>query len=123
MSSDSYYYVMQYGEVVAKVGSLNFDTAGATMTWTGVSSALISSLAYFCGFETITVIHNLLVISMLICFYLMMKKQISNLGARDNPERQKFKRRNDYKHYRKNTCPNYCLIFSGSQITNLLFHH
>lgn len=84
MSSDSYYYVMQYGEVVAKVGSLNFDTAGATMTWTGVSSALISSLAYFCGFETITVIHNLLVISMLICFYLMMKKQISNLGAREN---------------------------------------
>ena len=54
------------------------------MTWTGVSSALISSLAYFCGFETITVIHNLLVISMLICFYLMMKKQISNLGAREN---------------------------------------
>ena len=84
MSSDSYYYVMQYGEVVAKVGSLNFDTAGATMTWTGVSSALISSLAYFCGFETITVIHNLLIISMLICFYLTMKKQISNLGAREN---------------------------------------
>ena len=53
------------------------------MTWTGVSSALISSLAYFCGFETITVIHNLL-ISMLICFYLTMKKQISNLGAREN---------------------------------------
>ena len=68
MSSDSYYYVMQYGEVVAKVGSLNFDTAGATMTWTGVSSALISSLAYFCGFETITVIHNLLIISIFICF-------------------------------------------------------
>lgn len=84
MSSDSYYYVMQYGEVVAKVGSLNFDTAGATMTWTGVSSALISSLAYFCGFETITVIHNLLIISMLSCFYLTMKKQISNLGAREN---------------------------------------
>lgn len=84
MSSDSYYYVMQYGEVVAKVGSLNFDTAGATMTWTGVSSALISSLAYFCGFETITVIHNLLIISMLICFYLTIKKQISNLGAREN---------------------------------------
>ena len=54
------------------------------MTWTGVSSALISSLAYFCGFETITVIHNLLIISMLICFYLTMKKQISNLGAREN---------------------------------------
>ena len=50
----------------------------------GVSSALISSLAYFCGFETITVIHNLLIISMLICFYLTMKKQISNLGAREN---------------------------------------
>lgn len=80
MSSDSYYYVMQYGEVIAKTGSLSFDTAGATMTWTGISSALISALACFGGFETITVIHNLLITSLLCCFCLTMMKQLENFG-------------------------------------------
>lgn len=79
MSSDSYYYVMQYGEVIARVGELSFDTAGSTMTWTGVSSALISSLAVFCGFETITVIHYLLVVSLIGCFFLTMRAQVVKL--------------------------------------------
>lgn len=68
MSSDSYYYVMQYGEVIAKSGMLSYDTSGTTMTWTGVSSALISSFATLFGFETITVIHWGLIASMLGCF-------------------------------------------------------
>lgn len=83
MSSDSYYYVMQYGEVIAKTGSLSFDTAGATMTWTGVSAALLSSLACFCGFETIIVIHNLLIVSFIACFLVSIRRQIMKLGMKN----------------------------------------
>lgn len=83
MSSDSYYYVMQYGEIIAKTGNLSFDTAGATMTWTGISAALLSSLACFCGFETIIVIHNLLIVSFIACFLVSIRRQIMKLGLKN----------------------------------------
>ena len=39
----------------------------------------------FCGFETITVIHNLLIISMLYLLLFNDEKQISNLGSQRKP--------------------------------------
>lgn len=74
MSSDSYFYVMQYGEILAKTGKLSFDTAGTFMTWTGISSALMSSLAYMFGFETIITFHYLLIFSMVGLFALTIFK-------------------------------------------------
>lgn len=68
MSSDSYYYVMQYGQILAKAHSLSFDTAGAFMTWTGITPAILSSLAAFCSFETIIVLFYHMMCSMMICF-------------------------------------------------------
>lgn len=63
-SSDSYYFVMQYGELIAKEGRLSSDIAGIYMTWTGIIPALISSFAAMWGFENIYAIHYLLVFSM-----------------------------------------------------------
>lgn len=64
LSSDSYYYVMQYGELIANNNILCMDLTAVFMTWTGITPALISSLAAMCGFETIYVIHYMLVFSM-----------------------------------------------------------
>lgn len=81
MSSDSYYYVMQYGEILAKVHALTFDTAGAFMTWTGITPALLSSLAAFCGFETIITFFYHLVCSMLLCFGISLYDSASGVTA------------------------------------------
>ena len=77
MSSDSYYYLMQYGEIVAKTGLLSFDTTGAMMTWTGLSAALLSSFASLMGFETITVIHWGMVISLIGAVYVEIYQFLS----------------------------------------------
>lgn len=63
-SSDSYYFVMQYGELIAKCGKLSSDTVGTYMTWTGIMPALMSAFATMWGFENIYAIHYLLIFSM-----------------------------------------------------------
>lgn len=63
-SSDSYYFVMQYGELIARWRQLSSDIVGAFMTWTGIMPALTSSFAAMWGFENIYAIHYLLVFSM-----------------------------------------------------------
>lgn len=63
-SHDSYYFVMQYGQLLTKMESLAPDVVGTYMTWTGVTPALISSYAAMWGFENIYAIHYLLVFSM-----------------------------------------------------------
>lgn len=64
LSSDSYYFVMQYGELIAKEGRLSSDIVGTYMTWTGLTPALTSSFAAMWGFENIYAIHYLLVFGM-----------------------------------------------------------
>lgn len=63
-SSDSFYYIMQYGQLITENGALSSDIVGTYMTWTGITPALISSFAAMFGFETIYGIHHLLVFSM-----------------------------------------------------------
>lgn len=63
-SSDSYYFVMQYGELIGKEGRLSSDIVGIYMTWTGITPALTSSFAALWGFENIYAIHYLLVFSL-----------------------------------------------------------
>ena len=63
-SSDSYYFVMQYGELIAKAGRLSSDIVGTYMTWTGIMPALSSAFATMWGFENIYAIHYLLIYSM-----------------------------------------------------------
>lgn len=69
-SSDSYYFVMQYGELIAARGKLSSDIAGTYMTWTGITPALMSSYAKIWGFENIYAIHYLLLSSMYGCILL-----------------------------------------------------
>lgn len=64
MSSDSYYYIMQYGQLIEENAGLSSDIVGNFMTWTGISGAYISSYAAMWGFENIYAIHYLLVFSM-----------------------------------------------------------
>lgn len=64
MSSDSYYFVMQYGTLMAKHAGMSSDVVGAYMTWTGISPALTSAFATMWGFENIYAIHYMLVFSM-----------------------------------------------------------
>lgn len=63
MSSDSYHFVMQFGEMIAKIGRYDAETFAELLLWTGLSPALMSSLAVFGGFETIYGIHHFLMIS------------------------------------------------------------
>lgn len=63
-SSDSYYYVMQYGELIGQNQQLSSDISGTFMTWTGISPALTSAYAAMWGFENIYAIHYLLIFSM-----------------------------------------------------------
>lgn len=63
-SSDSYYFVMQYGELIAKHGKLSSDIVGTYMTWTGITPALTSAYATMWGFENIYAIHYLMIFSM-----------------------------------------------------------
>lgn len=63
-SFDSFYYVMQYGELIARTGRLSSDIVGTYMTWVGITPALTSAYAAMFGFETIYAIHHLLVFSM-----------------------------------------------------------
>lgn len=63
-SSDSYYFVMQYGELIAKHGKLSSDIVGTYITWTGLTPALMSSFAAMWGFENIYAMHYLLIFSM-----------------------------------------------------------
>lgn len=63
-SSDSYYFVMQYGELIAKAGRLSSDIVGTYMTWTGIMPALSSAFATMWGFENIYAMHYLLIYSM-----------------------------------------------------------
>lgn len=79
MSSDSYYYIMQYGEIIAKAGKLSFDLVGSTMTWTGISSSFLSCLAVFGGFETIVTFHYVLIISLIMAVYSVVYEKIREL--------------------------------------------
>lgn len=63
MSGDSYYFIMQYGYLLAKAGRISLELVGQWVTWTGHTPALIGSIAYFGGFETIWGIHHMLMIS------------------------------------------------------------
>lgn len=63
-SSDSYYFVMQYGQLIAKQGKLLSDIVGTYMTWTGITPALTSAFAAMGGYENIYAIHYLLIFSM-----------------------------------------------------------
>lgn len=63
-SSDSYYFVMQYGHLIARHGGLASDIVGTYMTWTGIMPALTSAYAAMWGFENIYAIHYLLICSM-----------------------------------------------------------
>ena len=67
MSSDSYYFIMQYGELITKFSRLSSDYVGTYMTWTGITPALTSSFASMWGFENIYAIHYLLIFSMYGC--------------------------------------------------------
>ncbi len=78
MSHDSYYYIMQYGEIIGQTGHLTFDSAGTFMTWTGVSPATMSTLAVLYGFETILANHYLLIFAMLCMMAYSMYKLCVN---------------------------------------------
>jgi len=63
MSGDSYHFVMEFGQMIAKQGAYEPETMGTLLTWTGISPALFSAIAELAGFETIYGIHHMLMIS------------------------------------------------------------
>lgn len=75
MTGDSYNYIMKYGIAIANEGSLNFSTVGAWMSWTGIASALFSSLSVFWGAENIQVFHYELIASMLWMMWLYFESE------------------------------------------------
>ena len=82
-SSDSYYFVMQYGELIAKAGRLSSDIVGTYMTWTGIMPALSSAFATMWGFENIYAIHYLLIYSMCGFIVLTIYNQTTKYYSRD----------------------------------------
>lgn len=80
MTGDSYNYVMKYGMVIANENALNFSSVGALMSWTGIASALFSSLSAFWGTENIHIFHYELVASMLWVMYLYYESERKKIG-------------------------------------------
>jgi hypothetical protein len=65
VTSDTHYCVYMYGRLVAATGKLSADVVGDMMETTGIMPALMSSFAVFCGFETVQVIHYILMTSLM----------------------------------------------------------
>lgn len=66
VTGDSYYFIYQYGEIIAETGKMSFDLAGTYMTWAGAMPAFMSTFSALFGYETILVMHYMLVGSMLL---------------------------------------------------------
>ncbi len=77
LSFDSAYFIIQYGQLLAEAGKIN-DSISVFLTWTGIMPALMSSLATFCGFETIFVLHYLLIISFIGIFGVAVYEALRN---------------------------------------------
>lgn len=79
-SFDSYYYIMQYGEILGNNAKLSYDIAGSFMVWVGIVPALISSMATMFGYETIQATHYMLLMSMFLTMgYYFYKKVAVNI--------------------------------------------
>ncbi len=73
MTSDTHYCVYMYGRLIASTGKLSANVVGDMMETTGIMPALMSCFAVFCGFETIQVMHFILMTSLIagiaVCLY------------------------------------------------------
>lgn len=65
VASDTYYYIYTYGRLIAKAGKLSAESMGNLLETTGPMMAVMASFAVFCGFETIQIIHFMLIFSFL----------------------------------------------------------
>ena len=75
MSNDSLYFLVKYGEILAIDGG--YANVSFLQTWTGVTPALISSLAKFLGLHSIYTIHHMLMISFVLFFMLTVYEKVS----------------------------------------------
>lgn len=64
-TSDSAYYIMKYGEILAMDGKIT-DNVGYWLTWTGIMNAFWGSLMKFCGVYSFATIHHMFVVSFLL---------------------------------------------------------
>ena len=62
LTSDSQYYIMKYGEILAIDGAITCNTS-YWLTWTGISSAFLGSLVKFFNLYSLGVVHHSLMIS------------------------------------------------------------
>lgn len=69
MSGDSYHYVAQFGQMIAKYGCYDKGTMCDFLTSTGISPAIICSLGELFGFESIYGIQHAAAISFIFSFY------------------------------------------------------
>lgn len=77
-TSDTYYCVYAYGRLIASAGKLSVNTVGNLLETTGIMPALMSSFAVFCGFETIQVMHYILMTSLIAGIVVYLYKVFSN---------------------------------------------
>lgn len=72
-TSDSAYYIMKYGEILAIEGKIT-DNVGYWLTWTGIMNAFWGSLVKFCGVYSLATIHHMLVVSFLLGMVILVYK-------------------------------------------------
>ena len=67
VTSDSAYYVMKYGEILAIDGGIT-ENVSYWLTWTGIMPAFLGALVVFFGLYSIYTLHHTLVIIFLLFF-------------------------------------------------------
>ncbi len=78
MTSDTHYYIYTYGRLITSVGKLSVESVGNLMETTGIMPALMSCFAVFCGFETIQIMHYILMTSLLVGLTVYLYKVFLN---------------------------------------------
>lgn len=79
VTSDTHYCVYIYGRLIASAGKLGVDTVGNLIETTGIMPALMSCFAVFCGFETIQVMHYILMTSLVAGIAVCLHKVFCNI--------------------------------------------
>lgn len=79
-TSDSAYYIMKYGEILAIDGGIT-DNVGYWLTWTGITNAFWGSLVKFFGVYSMGTLHHMLVISFLLGMVVLTYRMLDVFAA------------------------------------------
>lgn len=81
VTSDTYYCIYTYGRLIAADEKLMANTLGDMIEQTGIMPALMVSFAVFCGFETIQVIHYILMTSFMVGLIVYLYKVFEDVAV------------------------------------------